>query len=170
MKLRTQQLLQEPKRFLLQLREVRTHLPHVGRVFKYPFFYASCKQLHRRHINESRLSFWSALDQHVAAKGAIRPVKLFDTVCRLSKFEERRVEYSAQSRSEMNSSSAAPGWEQDFIIFFPITLLVNSYTSWRLTSNDHHLNRKETFGSLDRFKPRVNQFFIVFADYTSDIA
>lgn len=107
---------------------------------------------------KSRLPFWSPLERHLTRKDPVRPARLFRHGIQVVYSRTKGgVDCGTQFRSEINSSSTAPEWEQKHMTFFFNTFIVHSYTAWRLLSNENHFASMDTFGSLDKFRNRVNQ-------------
>lgn len=117
-----------------------------------------------------RLPFWSALERHVMRKGPVRPFRLSrHGIQAVYSRTNCGVDCATEFRSDMNSSSTTPGWEQKLLTFFFNMLLVNSYNAWLLLSNENHLKSTGALGSVDKFRNRVNKTSS-FADYSIDIA
>lgn len=119
---------------------------------------------------QSKLPFWLAPDRHVVQHGPLHPVRLFRPGLQALYSKTRGgVDCAAQCRAELNCSGTTSCWEENLMLFFLTTLLVNSYTATRILENDHHLVILKTLGSLATFRNRVNKASS-FGDYKSEVA
>lgn len=121
-------------------------------------------------VCQSRLSILKEVEKYVGANQPMRPVRLVRHGLQAAYSRTKRgVDCAAQYRPELDSSGASLGWEQKLFVYFFNTILVNSFTSWCLLCNEHLLQTRDVFESLDRCRGRINRTSS-FADYTLHIS
>lgn len=112
----------------------------------------------QRSALQSRLDFWSAVNNHVISTGPFQPLKLFKHATQ-SFYSKTKggVDGATQYRAVLTSSGSQLAWEQKLITQVLKSLSINAFLAWRIFERRDLVNTSATFKSLDNYRCALNR-------------
>lgn len=99
--------------------------------------YTECQSVHAFVLPDDeaaiilKLPFCNTVNIYVAGNGPLRPVSVFHHFLQ-AMYTRRKgdVDAAAKFRSRLNTRSLHVGWEENIVLYFMKTLLVNALIAW----------------------------------------